>query len=161
MSRGEIKFNKCWAEKWYRFLDELRKHGNASQAARAAEVIRRDMFAIKDLGPERLREWVEALEESTDSLVLEANRRGRDGVVEDVYYNGEVVGQKIRYSDTLLMFLIKGQRPQYATERREISGPDGGEIPVPPISLTGLDDHELKMLLDMARKLRSTEFREA
>jgi hypothetical protein len=155
VANGPIPFSKKWKEQWYEFLSVLRLSGNVSEAERKTGIRKRDMYGIRDTSPERLKEWTEALEDATNSLITEATRRARDGVTEDVWYNGDVVGSKIRYSDTLLMFLIKGQCPQYATERREISGPNGGAIPIPPLSLTHLEDDELKSLLALARKIHA------
>ena len=47
---------------------------------------------------------------------------------EPVYYQGEVVGQVQRYSDTLLMFLLKGRRPEKFKDRTELTGKDGAPI---------------------------------
>ena len=45
------------------------------------------------------------------SHVDEAARRAIDGVREEIYYKGKVVGEKYNYSDSLLMFLIRGAFP--------------------------------------------------
>lgn len=156
MARGCIRFNKSWAEKWYRFLDEVRKHGNQALAARDAGVSGRDMEEIRKIDADRMAEWVQAVEESTGSLIVEAKRRAADGILEDVYYQGEVVGQQRKFSDALLMFLIKGQDPRYSLERREISGPGGAEIPTLPIQLSLLETDEIRTLMDIAKKFRSS-----
>ena len=45
-------------------------------------------------------------------IEAEARRRAVDGVDEPVYYQGKEVGTVRRYSDVLLIFLLKGLRPQ-------------------------------------------------
>lgn len=49
---------------------------------------------------------------TNEELVMEARRRAQ-GYKEDVWFQGKVVGQKLTYSDNLLMFLIKGRMPEY------------------------------------------------
>lgn len=50
------------------------------------------------------------------------------GVDEPVYYQGRSVGRVKRYSDVLLIFLLKGIRPDVYRERYEHTGADGGPI---------------------------------
>ena len=42
---------------------------------------------------------------------MEAFRRAYEGIGEDRYFSDDLVGSVIRYSDRLLMFLLKAQRP--------------------------------------------------
>ena len=74
------------------FLVSLRQTGNVSAAARAAA-------------------WADALEEAADRLEMEAFRRAVEGIGEDRYFRGDVVGSVTRNSDRLLMFLLKARRP--------------------------------------------------
>ncbi len=67
--------------------------------------------------------WDHAMEAGTDKLVDEAVRRAVDGTHDPIYYKGEVCGYKLNYSDTMLMFLIRGQRPDTYRENAR-----GGEI---------------------------------
>jgi hypothetical protein len=59
------------------------------------------------------------------------------------------------YSDTLLMFLLKGLLPERYRDRvkAEISGPAGGPIPIEQHGLTKLTDDELAQLIALAGKL--------
>ena len=68
----------------------------------------------------------------TEYLEKEAQRRAVMGVKEDVYYQGEKVGEKTKYSDTLLKFLLKGKQPQkYGnTSKVEIKGDKNSKIQV-------------------------------
>jgi len=56
--------------------------------------------------------------------------RGMNGWDEPVYQGGKLVGTKRLYSDTLLIFSLKGAMPQKYRERFEHSGPRGGPIPI-------------------------------
>lgn len=53
-----------------------------------------------------------ALDIGADSLEDEAVRRARDGYDKPVYQQGQCVGQVRKYSDTLMVFLLKGARPK-------------------------------------------------
>jgi len=59
-----------------------------------------------------------------DLLEEEADRRGRDGYDQPVYYRGQEVGAKRRYSDGLLLARLKAVRPDLYRERyREDADP--------------------------------------
>jgi hypothetical protein len=63
-----------------------------------------------------------------DQLEQEARRRAHDGVRKPVYQGGKRVGYIQEYSDTLLIFLLKGLRPEKYRERFEHSGAGGGPL---------------------------------
>lgn len=60
-----------------------------------------------------------------DVLEAEAVRRAHDGVDRPVYQQGRLVGYERVYSDTLLIFLLKGMRPEVYRERHELTGKGG------------------------------------
>lgn len=62
------------------------------------------------------------------SLEAEARRRAMDGVDEPVYHKGEVVGHVRKYSDTLLIFLLKAHRPHKYRDNYKIE--HGGQVEV-------------------------------
>lgn len=75
--------------------------------------------------------WRQAEQDGVDRLEDEATRRGVEGVEKPVYQGGVLVGTVTEYSDTLLNLKLRGKRPEvYNTERHEMSGPNGGAIPV-------------------------------
>jgi len=47
-----------------------------------------------------------------EALEDEAIRRGKDGIEEPVFYQGEVCGHVRKFSDVLLMFALKANRPE-------------------------------------------------
>ena len=63
----------------------------------------------------------EACEVGTQGLVSAAIKRAVRGVEEDVYFKGEVVGQKTVYSDGLLQTLLKAKVPEFSKD-----GENGG-----------------------------------
>ena len=55
--------------------------------------------------------------EATEHLEREAWRRAHDGIAEPVFQHGKQVGTIQRYSDNLLMFLLKARAPdRYGTK---------------------------------------------
>ena len=53
-----------------------------------------------------------------DLLEAEAIRRGITGVDEDVWYKGEIVGAKKKYSDTILHSVLKANKPEKYNESK-------------------------------------------
>lgn len=119
---------KLTAKKKLNFLKHLAKHGNVSAAALASGTRRASWYEYKAKDPEFSKEWDDAIEISTDLLILELRRRAYKGTRKPVFHQGVRCGSIREYSDTLGMFLVKAKRPEYATERKEVSGPDGGPI---------------------------------
>lgn len=96
-----------------KFLDLLAQTGKVADSARAVgftstaflNKLRRDDEDFADA-------WADAISAAGDVLEQEAVRRAHDGIVEEIYYKGEVVGHRLLYSDQLLMFLLRGIRPE-------------------------------------------------
>ena len=104
------------------FLQALRETGNVSAAARAAGKSRAAIYRARKQLPDFAADWADALEEAADWLELEALRRAVDGTEEGRYFRGEMIGTITRYSDSLLMFLLKARRPTlYGGLRQSVS----------------------------------------
>jgi hypothetical protein len=114
------------------FLELLADTGIVSKATKALNLDRRRMYELRDEDPEFREAWDQALETAADTIEAEARRRAFDGVDEPVFYQGEEVAIVKRYSDNLLMFLLKGNRPDKFKERfaGELTGKDGGAVQV-------------------------------
>ena len=114
------------------FLDTLRGTGNVRLSARNANVTRQVVYRARDRSAKFRADWDEALEEARELLEAEARRRAAIGVDEPVFYKGEVVGHIRKYSDTLLMFLLKAHWPEKFRENvsidQRVSGRDGGPV---------------------------------
>jgi hypothetical protein len=97
------------------FLAALEETGSVTEAAKIG---RWNAYDAKRNDPQFAALWEQALDVAADVLEDEARRRAYEGVEEDVYHKGEKVGVVKKYSDTLLMFLLKGIRPQKWRESR-------------------------------------------
>ncbi|MGE4292681.1 MAG: hypothetical protein AB7E32_10780 [Desulfovibrio sp.] len=94
------------------FLDALALQGNVTQAAAIAGLGRWKVYEQRKEDPEFAQQWEQALRESEDRLEAEAVRRAVEGVEEPYFYQGEQRGASRKYSDQLLMFLLKSKRPE-------------------------------------------------
>lgn len=113
---------------WVRpFLEALEKTGNVSAAARLCGTDRTTVYSHRKRDEEFKGWWDEALEVAVEHLELECRRRALHGVEKAVFFHGERVdGGKVReYSDVLLMFLLKAQRPLKYRENVDV-GLSGG-----------------------------------
>lgn len=98
-------------KKWQKpFIERLCDTGNISAACRKAKITRQNAYHARDHDEVFAEAWDEALVVAKENLELEARRRA-EGFAEAVYYNGKKVGSVRKYSDTLLIFLLKAHDP--------------------------------------------------
>lgn len=116
---------KVTPKKKKEFLIQVAENGgNVSKAAEVVAVNRKTFYEHRAKNKKFKEDWDKAVDRGIDRLEDEAKRRAFDGVDEPVFYQGEEVGSVRKYSDTLLIFLLKGHRKKYR-ERHEITGADG------------------------------------
>lgn len=107
---NKFRFTKTKKKK---FCDVLRETGNVTKSAEAVGKTRACVYTHRKNDPEFAMAWREAYETAIDTLEEEARRRAFEGVEDPVYYNGEICGYRQKYSDTLLIFMLKGNREKY------------------------------------------------
>jgi hypothetical protein len=134
------------------FLAAFRQTGNVKAAAEAAEIDRSLAYVWKRGDPEYAVMFSDAQADAADLLELEARRRAVHGVEKPVIHQGKVVetwvdeegnivntetpGAKLipltitQYSDTLLIFLLKGANPDKYRERTESHVRHSGQLAV-------------------------------
>jgi hypothetical protein len=103
------------------FLAAFAEMGVVRYAADKANVARRTVYDWLERDAEFRARFAEAEQQALDMLEVEAVRRARVGVDEPVYQGGRQVGSVRKYSDTLLIFLLKGGRPSKYRERVDVS----------------------------------------
>ena len=104
------------------FLEGLRSTGgNISKACQLAVIGRQTVYEWRSADAEFAQRWDETLESAIESLEEEARRRAFEGTDEPVFYQGEVCGAVRKYSDTLLIFLLKAHKPERYRENIKIS----------------------------------------
>ncbi len=118
-------------DKWQApFLEALAKCGHVGNAAESAKVSREAVYKHRRTDPVFAEAFEAAAELGARGLEDEARRRSHDGVDEPVFYQGQQCGTVRRYSDSLLMFLLRARFPDVYRERRsvELTGQDGGPV---------------------------------
>lgn len=124
------------------FLEAFARLGTVTHAAKAAGVSRSLPYTWAGEDEEFKAAWEEAQQQANDALEREARRRAIEGVEEPVIHQGQLTliqdpeTGEIRpltvrkYSDTLLIFLLKGNNPAKFRENAtvEVAGPGGGPI---------------------------------
>ena len=164
-----MKKLKLTRERQERFLKALAETGIVSAAVEIAATSRTRVYELRKHDPAFAAGWEEAEERAADALEAEAWRRAVAGVPEPLVSGGKVVrdddGQPIairRYSDALMIALLKARRPERfkdravvehditdgladrleAARRRALAAPTGGivsRLPVVNRSLAGGD----------------------
>jgi hypothetical protein len=96
------------------FIASLAETGQVTTAAKAVGyATTQHLHKLRREDEDFATAWDEALMSAGDLLKDEAVRRARDGVLEPDYYKGDIVGYTVKYSDSLLMFIIKQNDPTY------------------------------------------------
>lgn len=125
------------------FLNALAKTGRVAHAARAAGYTdSRYLQKLRREDEDFAQEWDEAVEAAGDVLEDAAMQRAVEGVKEDVFYKGAVVGQRIIYSDALLQFLLKHNKPDKYRENQNNGGAGAFNFAVLPVPLASAEDWE-------------------
>jgi hypothetical protein len=117
-------------EKRLAFLQALAQTCNITRACEISGMGCASVYEWRNDDRDFAMDWKNALEVGADTLEDEAVRRAKDGVEKPVYQGGKLVGHIQEYSDTLLIFLLKGARPEKYRDRiqQELSGPSGQTI---------------------------------
>jgi hypothetical protein len=146
------------------FLAALRESGNVRLSCEAVKIERKTAYNLRDADEDFAQAWQDALEESADLLEQEARRRAYEGVQRLKFDRGKLVtiplldtegkvvlgsdGEPLttpyvehEYSDTLLIFLLKGIRPEVYRERTDVR--HSGKIDVSKLS-----DDELQSIAE-------------
>ena len=102
------------------FLRELARVGIVGAACKKAKIGRTTAYKLRDEDADFAAAWDAALDDAADDMEAEAWRRGKTGVLKPVYQGGKKVGSVREYSDTLLIFMLKGTRPEKYRDRQQI-----------------------------------------
>ena len=112
MENEMVKYTGLDGIKKRLFLEAYSSCGNITKAAEMAGVCRASHYLWINNDESYKIYFAEAEQEAIDRLEAEARRRALNGVAEPVFYQGVECGTIQKYSDTLLIFLLKGAKPQ-------------------------------------------------
>lgn len=131
-----------------KFLKALCEFGNVTLAAKAAGLNRQNLYKYRVEDSEFAKAWAEAAEIGVAALEDEARRRAFEGWDEPVWHQGKKSGVVRKYSDTLLIFLLKGGMPEKYRENQRVdhTSSDGSMTPASPVDLSHLPVDELTAL---------------
>ena len=146
-TQAPSKPRRNWKPTW---LNAFRETGMVTAACRVAKVGRRTVYDAS-IDEEFAAAWDEIEQETTDVMEREAYRRAVDGVPEPLVSAGKHVTDVRKYSDTLLIFMLKGRRPEKFRENVKVE--HGGAIKtVPKLDLSKLSDSEMDQLEKLTSK---------
>ena len=112
---------KLTTEKVERFLELLVSYGgNITAASEESGVPRGMIYELEGEDPEFAVVFREAQKRGLGVLEDEARRRAFQGVARPVFHKGEECGAVQEYSDTLLIFLLKGGMPEKYKDRSAV-----------------------------------------
>ncbi len=106
------------------FLGAYAETASVAHAARLAGIRRREHYRWMTRFPWYAVAFKETRRAAADLLESVAVERATVGWLEPLLYEGRVCAHVRRYSDGLMMFLLRGMMPEkYGVRRQEISGP--------------------------------------
>lgn len=103
------------------FLAAYVELGTLTHAAGAVGIDRSSHYKWMDTDPEYPSLFAVAAAKGKEAMVREARRRAIEGTDKPVYQGGKLVGTIREYSDTLLIFLMKGAMPETYRERVDVT----------------------------------------
>lgn len=99
------------------FLTAFAEYGIITLAAETVGIARSTHYRWLEEDPAYPALFKAAAQQACDRLEQEARRRAVEGVKKDVFYQGKPCGVVTEYSDTLLIFLLKGAMPDKYQDR--------------------------------------------
>ena len=106
-------------EKRARFLALLSECGNVTRAAEESGCGRVMLYKIRREDEAFAAEWETAADIGAKRLEDEARRRAVEGWQDPVWHQGQQVGTVRKYSDTLLICLLKAHHPEKYADRQK------------------------------------------
>jgi len=126
---GTVKKSKRLAHRqaFYkeRFLEKYPKYCQIDKTAKATGIDRSTFYKWLEEDAEFAKGFEDAKKRAVETLEAEAYRRAVKGVNKPIYYKGQRCGYVREYSDSLLIFLLKGNAPEKYRERHELVGANG------------------------------------
>lgn len=103
-----------------RFCEVLTQTCVVGKACEAVGISRQTAYDHRAKDKDFAAAWDEALETAVDTLEQEAWRRAVVGVDEPIVYEGVITGTVRRYSDELLILLLRAHRPDKYRDTRRV-----------------------------------------
>lgn len=149
---GNSKTNLETPKKKEEFLNHFKTTGNITKSSRAVGIARSTAIRWREEDSGFAKDFDNAVEEALDLMEAECKRRAEEGCDKPVFYQGAECGAIKEYSDTLMMFFLKGNRPEKYKDRVETN--ITGTLTVRPEELT---DEQLEAIIKAESKRLLTE----
>lgn len=137
-----------------RFFAALENGHPVRDACRAAGYTRQVVYRWRQKDSAFDDRWRAAQAIAVDLLEEEADRRGRDGYMDAVYSMGQLISERRRYSDGLLLARLKALKPELYRERRVQAASGQRQV---TIVIGGGDAEELILKLVGENKLSPSD----
>jgi len=134
-----------------KFLEGYALTGTVKGGAAFAKVNRCTVYKWLKNCPSFVADFESSKEDVTDDLEQEARRRAIEGIDKPIYHQGIRVDVIKEYSDVLLIFLLKGNKPEKYRDKTEITGAGGGPIETKIIVATEEDKKNVERVLNGER----------
>lgn len=102
------------------FLNAYADLGTVTHAAEHVGIDRQSHYHWMARDPDYPARFAAACEQAVEKLEREVIRRAAEGILEPVFQGGKEVGTIRKYSDTLLIFALKGLRPEKYRDRYDV-----------------------------------------
>ena len=109
-------------EKMQDVLDAIETCGNITASCKKTKVNRKTLYEWEKTIPEFKSALDAARKIGAQGLEDEAIRRAYSGTLKPVFHQGVKVATVREFSDTLLIFLLKGSQPEKFKDRTQLSG---------------------------------------
>ena len=128
------------------FIVKLSEFVSVSRACRLAKIPRATIFRWLNNDIAFKKQYANACEAALQRLEDEAVRRGFEGLLKPVYYQGKKIGTIREFSDTLLMALLKAKAPaRYRDRAKAIDAVGVGEAVAPTYTVIKWGDKEISI----------------
>lgn len=88
------------------------------------------MYDLRRERPDLAQAWDDAIVEGAEALEQEAFRRAVEGTDKPIVHLGVITDTIKEYSDTLLIFLLKGRLPEKYKDRVQQDNSHSGDITI-------------------------------
>lgn len=140
------------------FLETLSATGRTDVARDAAGLKSLNAFLkLRREDDDFAAAWEDAKQAGGQMLKDEAIRRGVDGVLEPVYYKGQIAGYRKNYSDGLLTTMLKSTFPDEFADRRKVDGGIDGKIGIALLPVTVVSTEEWEKLADQVHNAQELD----
>lgn len=134
------------------FLAAYAHTGRLVRAAKAAQCNWRMHYYWLKVDPHYAEKFAEAKQMAGDFLEDEAIRRATEGVTRTIFFKDTPIAEETDYSDTLLIFLLKGAKPEQYKDRFQVEHKGAVELLHKLRDLPGLSEDELTEVIAEAER---------